>query len=60
MYDNRAIITTKLLLSNSFQHVFVAESLVDRDPLSSVTSERSYIFPTYILKDGLKEINIQS
>ena len=46
--SNRALCVTRQLSSLGFRHVFVADGLVDRDPLSLRTRERAYVFPLYV------------
>jgi Predicted helicase len=45
---NIAICTTRQIAGNEFRHVLVSNCLVDRDPLSLVTRERTFIFPLYL------------
>jgi predicted helicase len=46
--DNQSLLVTRQVSTNDFRHVFVSKSLVDRDPLSLVTRERSQVFPLYL------------
>jgi predicted helicase len=46
--DNIALCITRQLSADEFRHVFVANCLVDRDPLSLTTRERAHIFPLYL------------
>ncbi len=46
--DNIALCATRQLSADEFRHVFVANCLIDRDPLSLTTRERAHIFPLYI------------
>ncbi len=45
---NVALCATRQLSADAFRHVFVADGIVDRDPLSLATRERAYIFPLYL------------
>jgi predicted helicase len=46
--ENIALCATRQLSADEFRHVFVANCLVDRDPLSLTTRERAHIFPLYL------------
>ena len=46
--ENLALLVTRQVSTGCFQHVFVANGLVDRDPLSLATRERTQIFPLYL------------
>jgi predicted helicase len=50
LQSNRALCVTRQLSSLGFRHVFVADGLVDRDPLSLRTRERAYVFPLYVYR----------
>ena len=45
---NLAMLVTRQVATDAFHHVFVSASLVDRDPLSLVTRERTQAFPLYL------------
>jgi predicted helicase len=45
---NLGLCVTRQLSSSKFQHVFVGASLIDRDPISLRTRERTYVFPLYL------------
>ncbi|ODM71375.1 hypothetical protein A6X20_30315 [Bradyrhizobium elkanii] len=46
--DNLALLVTRQISTSEFRHVFIADTIVDRDPLSVVTRERSQVFPLYL------------
>ncbi len=46
--DNLGLLVTRQLSTGSFQHAFITNSIVDRDPLSVATRERTQVFPLYI------------
>jgi predicted helicase len=46
--NNIGLISTKLLSSNEYSHVFITDKLTDIGIISSKTSESGYIFPLYI------------
>ena len=45
---NIALCTTRQLSSNLFRHILVTDCLVDYDPLSLATRERTFVFPLYL------------
>jgi predicted helicase len=45
---NIALCTTRQLSGNQFRHIFVGDRLIDYDPLSLATRERTFIFPLYL------------
>ncbi|MBN2187530.1 MAG: N-6 DNA methylase, partial [Dehalococcoidia bacterium] len=48
LQNNIALCITRQLSADQFRHVFIANCLVDRDPLSLTTRERAHIFPLYV------------
>jgi predicted helicase len=46
-FENIAIVTTRILASPPFNHVFVAEHAGDNTFISGKTKERNYFFPLY-------------
>ncbi len=48
LQGNIALCITRQLSADQFRHVFIANCLVDRDPLSLTTRERAHIFPLYL------------
>jgi len=46
--NNIALVTTKILSSSSFQHVFVSDTIGDRCLLSNRGKEANYYFPVYL------------
>jgi predicted helicase len=46
--ENIGLLVTRQLSTGSFQHAFITSSIVDRDPLSVATRERTQVFPLYI------------
>lgn len=52
--DNRAILVTRQLSTDSFRHVLVSNCPTDRDPLSLATRERTQIFPLYVYPSAIK------
>jgi predicted helicase len=48
LQENIALCTTRQLSGHEFRHVFTANCLVDRDPLSLATRERTHVFPLYL------------
>jgi predicted helicase len=46
--ENVSLLTTRQISSQNFRHVFVSDSICDRDPLSIATKERTQVFPIYI------------
>ena len=60
-HDNLALLVTRHISTNNFRHVFLSNTLSDRDPLSLTTQERSYIFPLYLYSDdGSKTPNFNN
>lgn len=53
---NISLITTRLLSGQEFRHVIVSDCIIDRDPLSSKVSERSYCFPLYLYENQLQQV----
>jgi hypothetical protein len=45
---NLALLVTRQISTSFFHHVFVSKNLVDRDPLSLATRERTQVFPLYL------------
>jgi predicted helicase len=48
VYENLALLVTRQLSTEHFYHAFAADSLVDRDPLSVATRERTQVFPMFL------------
>jgi predicted helicase len=46
--SNVALLLTRQVTGREFHHVFVSRHLVDRDPLSLITRERTQVFPLYL------------
>jgi predicted helicase len=56
--NNLALITTKILSSNSYKHVFISNKIGDRCLISNRGKEANYYFPLYIYHDdGTKAPN---
>jgi len=53
-FENIAIVTTRILASPPFNHVFVAEHAGDNTFISGKTKERNYFFPLYRYQDEPK------
>jgi len=49
---NLALLTTRQISTGVFRHIFVSNTIVDRDPLSLATRERTQAFPLYIYPKG--------
>jgi len=49
--ENLAILLTRQLSTDEYRHVFITKSIVDRDPLSLATRERTQVFPLYLYPD---------
>ncbi|MCC5944234.1 MAG: N-6 DNA methylase [Bernardetiaceae bacterium] len=45
---NYALITTKLLSSSAYRHVFISQNLVDKCTISNRGKETNYVFPLYL------------
>lgn len=50
--DNVGLVTTRLLTSTSYQHVFVSKNIIDTCCVSTRGSERNYLFPLYLYSGG--------
>lgn len=50
--ENIALITVREITSEVFNHVFITDKLMDRDPLSGYVGERSYAFSLYLYKEN--------
>lgn len=48
--SNLSLLLTRQVATAQFRHVFVANTIIDRDPLSLVTRERSQAFPLYLTR----------
>lgn len=60
LYENVALVTTRLLSTNDFCHCFVTSIIGDIGILSSRTSESAYFFPLYLHDDhGNKQQNVR-
>jgi len=46
--SNVALLLTRQVTGREFHHAFVSRHLVDRDPLSLITRERTQVFPLYL------------
>ncbi len=49
--QNRGIVTTRLLSSESFQHCFVTDKISDACFISNMGSESNYVFPIYLYSE---------
>ena len=49
--DNLALLVTRQLSIGDFRHVFISRKIIDRDPLSLATRERTQAFPIYLYPD---------
>ncbi|MEA2074979.1 MAG: type ISP restriction/modification enzyme [Euryarchaeota archaeon] len=54
VFENIALVTTRILASPPFNHVFVAQHAGDNTFISSKTKERNYFFPLYLYSDERK------
>ncbi|MCK4347778.1 MAG: N-6 DNA methylase, partial [Thermoplasmatales archaeon] len=45
---NLELVSVRQIASSEWKHIFIADKITDRDPLSARTSERSYFFPLYL------------
>jgi len=54
VFENIALVTTRILASPPFNHVFVAQHAGDNTFISSKTKERNYFFPLYLYPDKPK------
>jgi len=54
VFDNLALITTRILAKLPFNHVFMAQYIGDNTFISSQTKERNYFFPLYLYPDKPK------
>ena len=45
---NAALLVTRQISTDQFRHVFVSNTITDRDPLSLATRERTQVFPLYL------------
>jgi hypothetical protein len=45
---NLSLLLTRQISTNEFKHVFISSEIIDRDPLSLATKERTQVFPLYI------------
>ncbi len=52
LVENLALLVTRQVSTTEFRHVFVAKTIIDRDPLSLVTRERSQAFPLYLCREN--------
>jgi predicted helicase len=50
-HENIALLVTRQLSSNSFQHAFITNIICDRDPLSVATKERTQVFPLFTYQE---------
>lgn len=58
--DNLALLTCRQQTSFDFQHVFIANTIVERCAVSLQTGEVTYVFPLYLyLEDGSKISNFK-
>ena len=58
--DNQVLVTTKILSSDNFSHVFISEIVGDRCLLSNRGKEANYYFPLYLYtEDGTKISNLK-
>ena len=55
---NFGLCVTRQITTGAFRHVFIANCITDRDPLSLATRERTQIFPLYLFRElGQKSID---
>jgi predicted helicase len=54
--NNIALNTCRLTSGNNWHHVFVSKYLTDSCYISNKTKESNYIFPLYILKNGVEKL----
>jgi len=47
-FENFALVTTRILATPPFNHVFVAQNIGDNTFISGKTKERNYFFPLYL------------
>jgi predicted helicase len=52
---NLALLGTRQISTDNFRHIFVSKHLVDRDPLSLATRERTQAFPLYLYPETQAE-----
>lgn len=56
LYENNiALLVTRQLSTEQFKHTFITSMIVDRDPLSVATRERTQVFPIYIQLEDINE-----
>ncbi len=55
---NLALLTTRQISTQEFRHVFISDSICDRDPLSISTKERTQVFPLYQYTKNDKQTDI--
>jgi predicted helicase len=48
LQKNLGLLVTRQVAAGDFHHAFVTEHLIDRDPLSLITRERTQVFPLYV------------
>jgi predicted helicase len=53
--DNLALISTRLLSSQTFQHLFISKSLIDKCSISNRGKETNYVFPVYLYPDDKRQ-----
>ena len=53
-HQNVAILTCRQLAGNVWNHISIADAIVDDCRVSSRTKERGYVFPLYIYKETLE------
>ncbi len=46
--SNLALLVTRQISTGEFRHVFISNTISDRDPLSLATRERTQVFPLYL------------
>jgi hypothetical protein len=46
--DNISIITTRLLSSSEYNHIFISNEIVDKCTMSNKGKETNYTFPIYL------------
>ncbi len=56
LFENIALVTTRILAKLPFNHVFVAQHIGDNTFISARGSERNYFFPLYLYPDKLKGV----
>jgi predicted helicase len=51
--ENLSLLVTRQISTSFFRHVFISNTICDRDPLSIATKERTQVFPLYTISNNL-------